>query len=254
MTLAHRFDGPAEAPLVVLSPSLGTTISLWDSTLDAFAAHFRVLSHDLPGHGDSPLPDGPVSVESIARAVLVLLDEAGVERAAFCGISIGGMVGMWLGANAPERIDRLVIACSGAKLGRPEDFRARMELVRREGTGAIVEATRERWFTPPFRTTPEAERILEDLRAIPSDGYAACCEAVATWDFRDGLPRVEPPTLALFGAEDPVTTPEVRETLVSGIPGIRTLEIEHAGHLPNVEQPQEFAEAVLNHLDGRSSR
>jgi 3-oxoadipate enol-lactonase len=237
----------------VLSPSLGTTTALWDSTLDAFTPRYRVLRHDLPGHGGSPVPDNSVTVETIAGEVVGLLDELGAERVAFCGVSIGGMVGMWLGANAPDRIGRLAVACSGAKLGRTEDYHARAELVRGEGTGAIVEATRGRWFTEQFREAPEAERILDELRTISPDGYAACCEAVAAWDFREELGRVTPPTLALFGAEDPLTTPEVRETLASGIPQIHTLEIENAGHLANVEQPREFAQAVLAHLDEGSS-
>jgi 3-oxoadipate enol-lactonase len=177
MRLGHRVDGPEGAAVLVLSPSLGTTTSLFDSQLSALAQRFRVVRHDLPGHGASPLPDGPVRVEDIARDVLVLLDELGIERASFCGVSIGGMVAMWLGAHAPERVQRLTLCCTGAKLGSRDDYNARAALVRREGTGVIVPGARERWFLPEHRDTPDAQRILAELAAIPAAGYAACSAA-----------------------------------------------------------------------------
>lgn len=249
MRLAFCSDGPDDAPLLVLSPSLGTTTDLWEGALPALAARFRVLRHDLPGHGDSPVPDGPVRIEDVARGVLSVLDELGVDRVSFCGISIGGMVGQWLGANAPERIDRLVLCCTGAKLGAREDYVARAELVRREGTGVTVDGARERWFTPAFRDAPEARRILEQLAEIPAEGYAACAEAVGDWDFRDQLHRVTPGALVLFGEDDPVTPAEVRETLLHGIPAARVAYVRGAAHLANVEQPEAFAAAVLAHLE-----
>jgi 3-oxoadipate enol-lactonase len=248
VTLAHRLDGPEDAPLLVLSPSLGTTTELWDGCLPQLAARFRVLRHDLPGHGDSPVPDGPVRIEDIACGVLALLDGLGVRRASFCGVSIGGMVGQWLGANAPERLERLALCCTGAKLGRREDFLSRAELVRREGTGVTVDGARERWFTAAFRDAPAARRMLERLAEIPAEGYAACAEAVGEWDFRDELHRVAPGTLVLFGDDDPVTPSAVRETLLDGIPDARPAFVAHAAHLANVEQPEAFTAAVLAHL------
>lgn len=249
MTLAHRLDGPEGAPVLVLSPSLGTTTSLWDGVLPAFAARFRVLRHDLPGHGESPVPDGPVRVETIARGVLALLDGAEVERAAFCGISIGGMVGQWLGANAAGRLAGLALCCTGAKLGERADYDARAQLVRREGTGVVVAGARERWFTPGFRDSPEARRILAELAATSAEGYAACAEAVGAWDFRDELHRLAPGPLVLFGGEDPVTPAAVRETMLAGIPAARSAVVAGAAHLPNVERPQAFAAAVLAYLE-----
>jgi 3-oxoadipate enol-lactonase len=251
--LAYRLDGPEGAPLLVLSPSLGTTTSLWDGQLAGLAARFRVLRHDLPGHGASPPPDGPVRIADIGRGVLDLLDELGVERASFCGISIGGMVGMWLGANAPQRIERLALCCTGARLGSRADYDARAELVRRVGTSVTLDGARERWFTPAFRDGPEAQRILEELAALPPEGYAACCEAVGDWDFRGELGRVAPPTLLLFGAGDPVTPADVRETLLDGIPGARTAVVPNAAHLANVEQPAAFTAAVLAFLGEETS-
>jgi 3-oxoadipate enol-lactonase len=249
--LAYRLDGAENAPLLVLSPSLGTTVDFWERALPALAARFRVLRHDLPGHGDSTAPDGPVRIEDIARSVLDLLDELGAGRASFCGVSIGGMVGQWLGANAPERLAGLALCCTGAKLGTREDFRARAELVRREGTAVTVDGARERWFTPAFRDAPAARRVLEQLAEIPAEGYAACAEAVGEWDFRDELYRVAPGALVLFGEEDPVTPAEVRETLLDGIRDARAAYVRGAAHLANVEQPEAFTAAVLAHLEER---
>jgi 3-oxoadipate enol-lactonase len=249
--LSYAIEGIPGAPVLVLSPSLGSTTSLWAAVETALAPHFRVVRHDHPGHGHSPVPTEPVSVETIATGVLAVLDELGVERASFCGVSLGGMVGMWLGANAPERVDRLVLASSGARIGTRAEFRERATLVREQGTAFLVDGARERWFTAAFRDSPEAERILEDLVAVPSDGYAACCEAVADFDFREELGRVAPPTLVLTGAEDPVTPPEVVETLVGGIEGAQHVEIADAAHLSCVEQPHAFADAVIGHVEGR---
>jgi 3-oxoadipate enol-lactonase len=250
--LAYRLDGPPDLPVLVLSPSLGTTTDLWESVLPGLAARCRVLRHDLPGHGASPVPDGPVRIEDIARGVLALLDELVIERASFCGLSIGGMVGQWLGANASERIDGLALCCTGAKLGSREDFLARAELVRREGTGVTVEGARERWFTPACRDAAAARRILVQLAEIPAEGYAACAEAVGEWDFRDQLNRVAPGALLLFGEEDPVTPPEVRETLIQGIREAQVAVVAGAAHLANVEQPEAFTAAVLAYLEERS--
>jgi 3-oxoadipate enol-lactonase len=241
--LGHTLDGPHDAPLLVLSPALGTTTSIWESQLPALSAGRRVLRHDLPGHGASELPAGPVTVERIGRAQLGLLDDLGAARFSFCGISLGGMVGQWLGANAPERLDGLVLACTGAKLGDRADYHARAELVRREGPGVVAPGARERGFTPAFRDAPEAQRILDELASTPRAGYAACAEAVGDWDFRGELDRIAVPPLLVFGEHDPMTTPAVRETL-AGIAGARVVTIPDASHLANVERPEAFVAAV----------
>jgi 3-oxoadipate enol-lactonase len=249
--LAHRSDGAPNAPALVLSGGLGTTTAMWDAQVAAFADRYRVLRVDHPGHGDSPVPDGPVTVERIGRAVLGILDELEVARASFCGFSLGGMVGQWLGANAAGRIDRLVLACTGASLGTAAFYRERAELVRREGVEPVVAGARERWFTPAFRDSAEARSIIDALRAVPPEGYAACCEAVGDFDFRAELQRVRPPTLVLFGEHDPVTSPETIDALATGIPYARAAEITGAAHLANVEQPEAFSAAVLSHLEER---
>jgi 3-oxoadipate enol-lactonase len=251
MTLAYRLDGPEDAPVLVLSPSLGTTTAMWEQQLEAFTESFRVLRHDHPGHGGSPPPGGPVSVETIARGVLELLDDLGVARAAFCGLSLGGMVGMWLGANATGRIDRLALCCTGASIGTPEGYRERAEMVRRDGVGVTVAGANERWFTPAFRDSPAARRLLDELVTISADGYAACCEAVGNFDFHGDLRRIAPPTLVVAGEDDPVIPPSAGAELAAGIPEAALATIAGAAHLANVEQPDAFSAAVLSHLEER---
>jgi 3-oxoadipate enol-lactonase len=251
VTLGFDLHGPDDAPVLVLSGALGTTTAMWDAQLPAFAGSYRVLRHDLPGHGTSPLPDGRFGVGDIGAAVLELLDRLAIERSSFCGLSLGGMVGMWLAAEAPERIDRLVLACTGPSLGTPEVYVERAALVRAEGTEVTVDGARERWFTPAFRDTAAARAILDQLRATSRLGYAACCEAVGAFDFHGRLTSIAAPTLALFGAEDPVTTPEVVDALVSGIPGATAMFLPEAAHLANVEQPEAFSATVLRHLEER---
>ncbi len=251
MKLAFHVDGPRDARVLVLSPSLGTTMALWEPQLPALVRDFRVVRHDHPGHGASQLPTGRVTVADIGGAVLELLDDLEAERASFCGISLGGMVGMWLGANAPHRIERLVLACTGAALGTPEMYEERATLVRAEGTAVTLEGARERWFTPAFRDSPAAQRMFGELLRISPEGYAACCEAVGEFDFHRELSRVEPSTLVVYGEEDPVTPAPVIDALAEGIPRARRAGIPGAAHLANVEQPAAFNAAVLSHLTER---
>lgn len=245
MKLAYRIDGPEDAPLLVLSSSLGTTTRLWEPQLDAFTARFRVLRHDHPGHGDSPLPDGPFSVDEIASAVLELIDG---ERFSFCGLSLGGMVGMCLAASAPARVETLTLCCTGAKLGTSEDWLDRAATVRAEGTGVLLDRLRERWFTAGFRDGAVAQSYLDELLTIDSEGYARCCEAVAEFDFRDRLGEIEAHTLVIVGEDDPVTPPEVVETLAERIQNVETVVVPNAAHLANVEQPEAVTAAVLQEV------
>lgn len=252
MKLGYRVDGRKGAPTLVLSPSLGTTVSLWQAQVGELAHDFRVIRHDHPGHGISPIPAERVTVAAIAEGIVGILDDLGIPQASFCGISLGGMVGLWLGANAPERIDRLALAATGASLGTPATYAERAALVRAEGTAAVVDGARERWFTPAFAHSPEAEGILAELSDVPSEGYAVCCEAVGAFDFHEDLHRVAAPTLLIVGEEDPVTTPETVEALLQGIPDTRLVSLPGAAHLVNVERPDDFTGALLAHLEERT--
>jgi 3-oxoadipate enol-lactonase len=219
--------------MIALLGGLGTTTEAWKPQLEALD---DAVAFDLPGHGTEPLPDGEVTIASIGASLLDRLP----ARFRFCGVSMGGMVGMWIAANAPGRVERLVLACTGAKLGDRAEYEARAQLVRSEGVGVVVEGARERWFTPAFREAPEARIVLDTLATMDAEGYAACAEAVGAFDFRGELHRIAAPTLALFGDQDSVTPPEVRDTLAGGIPDVRVVELADAAHLANVEQPDAF--------------
>jgi 3-oxoadipate enol-lactonase len=247
LELGHRLEG--DGPVLVLLPSLGTTTALWDPQRPPLAERFRLVLVEHPGHGGSPVPTEAFSVEDEARALLTLLDGLGIERFALAGISLGGMVGMTLATLAPERLGPLALCCTGAKLGDPESWRERVRVVRAEGTEAIVEVLRERWFAPEFRHSPAAEACLEQLREVPDDAYARCAEAVGAFDFRGELGRVEAATLVLGGEEDPVASPEVIRALADGIRGSSTALVPGASHLANVERPELVTAALLEHLE-----
>jgi 3-oxoadipate enol-lactonase len=243
--LHHRFDGPESAPVVVFSNSIGTTLELWNAQVPAFAGPFRMLRYDQLGHGRSAVPPGPYAVEQLGGELLALLDELGVARFSFCGLSLGGTVGMWLGANAAGRLDRLVLAGTSAYLGPPERWAERAEIVRAQGMEPLADATMGRWFTPAF---DGAALFRQAFVATPPEGYAACCEALRDWDFRDELGTVAAPTLVLVGSEDPATPPDQAQAIADGTPGARLEVIPRAAHLLNVEQPDLFNRAVREYL------
>jgi 3-oxoadipate enol-lactonase len=250
LTLDHRLYGPAGAPVLVLSNSLGTTQQLWERQLPALAERFRVLTYDHPGHGSSSLPDEPCTVGRLARDLLALVDELEVERFSLCGLSLGGMVGMALALEAPERVERLALACTSAYVGPPDGWSERARIVRTEGVTAIVDGVVGRWFTPELeRDEPETvARFREMLGAIPAEGYARCCEALGAWDARDRIRAIAAPVLVVAGEDDPATPVEHAELLASGIAGSRLVLLERAAHLANVERAEQFTEAVLEHL------
>ena len=250
MNVAYRIDGPETKPVLVLSSSLGTAWELWDAQLGDLALHFRVLRYDHPGHGRSEILDGPITVEALAGGVVELLDRLELERASFCGLSLGGMVGMALALAAPERVDRLVLCCTAAHLGPAEGWHDRARLVRAGGTAAIAERVLERWFTERFRDERPATvtRFREMLEATPREGYAACCEAIGRWDGRTSVDAIRASTLVIAGADDIATPPDDASFLEVAIPGAGLVVLPGAAHLANVEQPELFNRALLGHL------
>jgi 3-oxoadipate enol-lactonase len=234
MTLRHVVEG--DGPPLVLASSLGTTHRLWDPNVAALARRFRVVRYDQPGHGESP--SGPSTIEGLARAALELLDELALERVTFCGLSLGGMVGIWLGANAPGRLERLVLACTAPRLPPAEQWLERAATVRREGMEAIADAVVGRWFTPHF--AGERDRWRAMLVSTPAEGYARSCEAIAAMDLREELRAIRVPTTVILGRHDPVIDHESRRLLAGAGP---VLELD-AAHLASAEQPDAFVEAV----------
>lgn len=250
-TPAYDIGGPLDAPVLVLSSSLGTSRAMWDPQMPALAGEWRVIRIDHPGHGESPVWDGPISIGDIGRAVLAVLDAEGHDRFSFCGLSLGAAIAQWVASNAPERVARLVLCSATAYFG-PEPYLSRAATVRRDGLAEIASATMERWFTPEFRARePEIVRRFGAMVAsTPVEGYASCCEAVGHFDGRPHLGRIAAPTLVISGAQDPATSPEAGRALADGIAGARQRIIEGAAHLLNVEQPDETRGAIVHHLRG----
>jgi 3-oxoadipate enol-lactonase len=248
-----RFEGPADAPVVVLSNSLGTTSDMWEPQMAALTRQFGVLRYDHPGHGGSRGSPPARSVEALARGVLSLLDERGLERVSFCGLSLGGAVGMWLAMHAPQRIDRLVLACTSARFGTRDNWLARAATVRADGMEAIADAVLRLWFTE--RTHRDEPDLVAAYRAMmvsaDPEGYAGCCEALADWDPGEDLATIGAPTLVLAGAEDTATPPASGAEIAGRIQGAGMSVLEGAGHLANLEQPAAFNQALLGHLTTR---
>jgi 3-oxoadipate enol-lactonase len=250
LELQHRLDGPEDAPVLVLSNSLGSTYAMWDDQIAALAERFRVLRYDHRGHGGSPVPNGPYAIADLGQDVLALLDRLGLERVSFCGLSLGGMVGMWLASEAPERIDRLVLCCTLPHFPPPEMWDERADMARTEGMASLLDATIERWLPEEFRRSrPEAaERLRAMVRMTPREGYAGCCEAIRDMDLRPALARIEAPTLVIAGEADPSTPAEQVQAIADAIDGARFEVLAGAAHLANVARPDAFTRAMLEHL------
>ena len=233
--------------MLVLANSLGTGLELWSRNLPHWQGSFRVLRYDLRGHGGSGLRSEPFGVDDLGRDVVELLDELGIGRVSFCGLSLGGAIGQWLAANEPGRIDRLVLACTTARFGESEQWLERASKVRAEGLESIADSVLARWFTSAM-ADPDVAAFREMLLSTPAEGYAATCEALARWDFRNRVGEIRAPTLVVVGAADPVTAPPEIEPLAEGIPDARLVVLPGAAHLANVERPDEFGAAVSEHL------
>jgi 3-oxoadipate enol-lactonase len=222
---------------------------MWDGQVDAFTRHFRLVRYDRRGHGKSGVPKGPYSMERLGRDVLAVLDGLGIKTINWCGLSMGGMVGQWLGANAPERIERLVLTNTSSYFPDKGMWNDRLKFAREKGMPALVGPNMERWFTKEFRERSPAavDRIKEMFLATSLDGYVACGEAVRDMDHRPLLPKITAPTHVIVGRHDPATPPEAGEYIRANIPGA-TLTTLDAAHISNVEQRDAYTDAVLGFL------
>jgi 3-oxoadipate enol-lactonase len=249
--LNASLDGPAGAPVLVLGNSLGTTGELWQPQLAALGARFRLLRYEHRGHGGSPAPPGPYTIAGLGADVHRLLDESEIERAHYCGVSLGGMVGMWLAANVPDRIGALALCCTSARLPPAQMWADRAALVRSAGMASISGQVVGRWFTPAFsgRHPATAAGFVTTMeRHVVPEGYAGCCEAIAAMDLRPTLASVTARTLVIAGAEDPSTPPWHGAVIAAAIPGARLRVIRGAAHLANVSQAAEVTGTLLAHL------
>ncbi|PVG80647.1 3-oxoadipate enol-lactonase [Nocardioides gansuensis] len=251
----HVVTGRTDGHVVVLSNSLGATHRMWDANLPALEEQFRVVRYDTRGHGDSPVPPGPYSIDDLADDVVALLDQLGVERAHFVGLSLGGMTGMRLAARNPERVEGLVVLCTGAHLTPASGWHDRAATVRADGTKAVAEAVVARWFTPGFlEANPDVKASSEaTVAGTPAEGYAGCCEVIAAMDLREDLPSITAPTLAIAGADDPATPPPDLEAIASAVQHGRLLVVPDSAHLANAQQPGIVTAAIIKHLRGSAS-
>lgn len=249
--LAFQADGPASAPAIVLAHSLGTDLDLWRAQAEALAGRFCVVRYDLRGHGASSAPAGDYDLGRLGRDVLDLMDELGLARTSFCGLSLGGMVGQWLGAHAPERLDRLVLCNTSAFTG-PEAWSARIAAVRSQGLAAIWDAVAERWFASEFRTArPDVvEAARRTFVATDLAGYVGCCAAIRDMDLRPVLAGIGAPCLVIGGSEDQATPVSDAALLAKTIPGAR-LQVLPTGHLSSLERPAALGAAIADFLQAR---
>lgn len=253
-TFRVAVDGDAQAPVLVLGNSLGTTLDMWEPQVPAFAQVFRVIRYDTRGHGGSPVTPGPYSFEELGLDVLAVLDALDVARASFCGISMGGHTGLWLGAHAGDRLLSLVVSNSAARIGALGPWMERAAMVRAAGAAGmrtLADSAPGRWFTAEFAQAHPAvvQRAQAWIAGIDPEGYAACCEALGASDLRHALARIDTPTLLVAGDQDPVTTVADAQAMHAAIRGSQ-LVVLPASHLSNLETPQVFSAAVLDFLAG----
>lgn len=247
--LYYELEGRADAPVLVLSNSLGTTLDMWQPQMPALLERFRVLRHDARGHGRSDVTPGPYTIAQLGADVLALMDHLGIDSAHFCGLSMGGMIGMWLGAHHAHRLQRLVLCNTAAKIGSPDTWNPRIAKVEAEGMAAIVDTVLERWFTAGFRQrAPSQVAIVRDMltNTAPA-GYSANCAAVRDMDQRAGIASISVPTLVIAGTHDGSTPAADGRAVANAIPGARYVELD-AAHLSNWEQSEQFTEALLGFL------
>jgi 3-oxoadipate enol-lactonase len=242
-------EGPQEAPVLMLSNSLGTNLHMWDDQVPAFTRHFRLVRFDRRGHGGSAVPKGPYSIERLGRDTLAVIDGLGIAKVNWCGLSMGGMEGMWLGANAASRIDKLILSNTASYFPDRTMWDGRIQLARDKGLVALVDGTIERWFTAEFRRrSPQAvARIREMFLSTDVEGYVGCGAAIRDMDNRSLLAKVSVPTLVIAGRHDMGTTLEAGQFIAEHIPGAELAVMETA-HIANVEQPQAYADTVLKFL------
>jgi 3-oxoadipate enol-lactonase len=246
----YRFDGPAGAPVVMLANSLGADLSMWDRQIEALARSFRVLRYDARGHGASSVTPGPYDVDRLGRDAIGLLDALAVDRSHFCGLSLGGIVGMWIAIHAPDRLRTLALCNTAACIGPPDLWNTRIDKVRAGGMTAIAQGVIERWFTPAFRArepdTAAAMRGMLERASVA--GYIACCEAVRDTDQRDAVAGIRAPVLVISGTHDAATPAADGRFLADRIPAARYVELA-AAHLSNVEATLAFNDTLLAFLD-----
>jgi 3-oxoadipate enol-lactonase len=254
-SLRYEWDGPADAPVVLLCNSLGTNLAMWDPQVPAFTREFRVLRYDSRGHGQSEVTPGPYTIDGLGRDVLGLLDALQIRRVLFCGLSLGGVVAQWMGVRARDRLNAIVISNSAAKIGNDDFWNKRIEKLRTDGIAPVATAQVARWFTEKYIAAQP--QVIENMKqmfvATSVDGYIATCEALRDNDLRGAINHIQTPTLVLAGANDVVTPPTDAKFMAVGIPGAQYAEL-NASHLSNIEDAPEFTDTVMRFFSHQEIR
>jgi 3-oxoadipate enol-lactonase len=245
----YEIEGKRDLPVLVLSNSLGTNLSMWDLQIPAFSRHFQVLRYDSRGHGKSLFGAGEYTIKELGQDVITLIDHLGLARVHFCGLSVGGMIGQWLALNADKRLFKVVLCNTAARIGTLDGWNARIDAVNKGGILAISQAILDRWLTAAFhrREPATVEGFRRMLEATPRESYVATCAAIRDTDLRSEVSKIRVSTLVIVGTQDKATPPEDGRSLAERIPGARCVELDTA-HISNVEIPQRFSEEVLQFL------
>ena len=248
-TCNYLYEDFGHNQTLILSNSLGTNYSMWEDNIDELSHHFNILRYDKRGHGESTIHQDKVSIAELAEDVIELIDELQLKNLYFCGLSIGGLIGQWLGINRPDRFKKLIICNTAAKIGTIEGWETRINQVTNFGLESILDGTAQRWFSDYYReNNPEkVQAILNDFKANTLQGYVACCSAVAHADFRENLHKLVKPLLIIAGTKDLVTTVEDSKFIQknAGLTHLITLD---AAHLSNMEHPREFSKHIIHFL------
>jgi 3-oxoadipate enol-lactonase len=247
--LRYQFDGPSNAPVLLFSNSLGTNFRMWDAQLSDFTQQFRILRYDTRGHGESTVTPGPYAIAQLSRDVIHLLDILSLDRVHFCGLSMGGMTGMQLALHFPNRIRKLILCCTAARIGTADGWNARIAAVQKDGMKGVAPTVIERWFTPSFRAS-QAEQVAitqQMLETTNPEGYIANCAAVRDFDFRQSLSSVKAPTLVISGSHDPGAPPADGHFLQKTILNATYAEVS-ASHIANIEARPDFNRVTLSFL------
>jgi 3-oxoadipate enol-lactonase len=249
LRMRYEWSGPESGPVLVFSHPLGTDLTMWDGQATDFGKKFRVLRYDKRGHGGSSSPAGPYTIEQMGRDAVALLDYLHLDKVNYCGLSIGGQTGMWLGANAPERLNKLILSNTAAKIGNDDGWNTRIDAVRKGGVKSVSKVVIDRWFTPDFqaKAPAEIEKIRNVFERSNDAGYIASCEAVKAFDFREKVAALRVPALVIAGTHDPATTPVDTRFVADRIAGSKFVEL-NASHLSNIEQREKYSAAVAQFL------
>lgn len=247
--LHYDLQGETSRPVLVLSNSLGTNLRMWEPQIRQLAIRYRIVRYDTRGHGRSSVAPGPYTIAQLGNDVILLMDHLQVDRFSFCGLSMGGLTGMWLALEHADRIDKLVLANTAAYIGPPDNWTSRVQIVRQGGIEAIADKVLSVWLTPGFAKArlELADSLRKMLVATPAEGYAASCQAIRDADLRARIGRIKAPTLVISGRADPATPPSDGRFLAEAITGAEFVELD-AAHLSNLEQEEKFSATVMDFL------